>query len=106
VTAAASTVLEDELQFLFNWQSSSDLLSLDQKIGENVEFLDFKTNNNENYKCAIPIITFEAISKQSTDKTESNIGQTLSLLADFHQKKLCSYRVKIFNFLVFSFILN
>ena len=94
IVPVSNTGLEDDLQFLFKWHPSSNLLSLDDELTKNIEFLNFKTNKNENYKCAIPISDELANSKKATDQPEETRIQTANLLLDFHQKKLCSYRVR------------
>lgn len=94
IVPLSNTGLEDDLQFSFKWQPSSNLLSLDEELTKNVEFLNFKTNKNENYKCAIPISDELSDSKQASDQPDGTKIQTENLLEDFHQKKLCSYRVR------------
>lgn len=95
ITQAANTGLEDDLQFLFKWQSATNLASLDDDFKKSVEFLDFKTTNNEKYKCAIPVLNDQSQkSSANDDQSESAQIQTAALLADFHQRKLCSYRIE------------
>lgn len=104
-TKSTNIGLEDDVQFLFNWNSQSNYLSLDDESKKNVEFVNLKTSNNENFKCAVPIHTSGQLNQEQSSESDINRIQTSNLLAEFHQRKLCSYRViflktKI-NFLIF-----
>lgn len=95
-TKATNMGLEDDVQFLFKWNSQSNFLSLDDESKKNVEFINLKTTNNENFKCAVPIYSANQFNSGESSESDLNRIQTSNLLAEFHQKKLCSYRVIIF----------
>ena len=92
-TKTTNLGLEDDVQFLFKWNSQSNFLSLDDESKKNVEFINLKTVNNENFKCAVPIYTTNQFNSEQSSQSDLNRIQTSNLLAEFHHKRLCSYRV-------------
>ncbi|CAF0889850.1 unnamed protein product [Brachionus calyciflorus] len=92
----SSTGLEDDIQFLFRWKPSNSL-DIEDNSNKDVEIVNLKTNRNERYKCAIPVLKSGDnvnFNLKETSEQELTRVQTFNLLADFHQKKLCSYRIE------------
>ncbi|RMZ95459.1 endoplasmic reticulum lectin 1 isoform X1 [Brachionus plicatilis] len=93
-TKSGNFGLEDDVQFLFKWNSLSNFLSLDDELKKNVELINLKTINNENFKCAVPINTDNQLNFDQSSESDLNRIHTSSLLSEFHQRKLCSYRIE------------
>lgn len=89
---ASSSLLEDDVQYVFKWPGH--LLNLKDDMKSNIDLFDITTNNFEKYKCAIPVDQNNQAKSDSNNLTGENQILTSSLFESIYAKKLCSYRIE------------
>ena len=86
-----NTGLEDDLQFSFKWAGSL----FEEEMKQNIEFIDISTNNNEKYKCAMPVeLPTTEENKYASELNGEKPISASSLLENIYAKKFCSYRIE------------